>query len=191
MPQPKSNAGRSAKRTTGAGKQASGGRRAAAKPTASAPPAVQDHDLGDLLELLTKGVVLTVERLQEAMDDAVKRGRMTRDDAEDLVQSLVEAGRKQTDELRADLESLIGRSLDLAGGAARGAGDRILREGDRARRAAGLGTFPITRYDDLTAAQITTRLDDLSPAELRKVRDYERRHGNRKSVLGAIEKRLA
>jgi hypothetical protein len=30
----------------------------------------------------------------------------------------------------------------------------------------------------------------LTPPQLRKVRDYERRHGNRKSVLGAIEKLL-
>ena len=31
---------------------------------------------------------------------------------------------------------------------------------------------------------------ELSPAELRKVRDYERRHGNRKSVLEEIERKL-
>ena len=46
-------------------------------------------------------------------------------------------------------------------------------------------------YDDLTAAQITDRLSDLTPAELRKVRDYERRNANRKSVLSSIEKALA
>ena len=46
-------------------------------------------------------------------------------------------------------------------------------------------------YDDLTAAEITKRLRDLSPAELRKVRDRERRGAARKSVLGAVEKRLA
>jgi len=32
---------------------------------------------------------------------------------------------------------------------------------------------------------------DLTPAELRKVRDYERRRGNRKSVLDAIEGKLS
>ena len=69
--------------------------------------------------------------------------------------------------------------------------DRVLREVDRARRAAGLGSsFPISSYDDLTAAQISERLDDLSASDLRKVRDYEKRNANRKSVLGAIERRL-
>ncbi|MGH2918857.1 MAG: hypothetical protein ACRDLS_09725, partial [Solirubrobacteraceae bacterium] len=69
--------------------------------------------------------------------------------------------------------------------------DRALRTVDRARRAARLGSsFPVIGYEDLTAAQVRQRLAGLSPAELRKVRDHERRNANRKSVLGAIEKRL-
>ena len=67
-----------------------------------------------------------------------------------------------------------------------------MRTADRARRTVGVGpSFPILGYDDLTAAQVEGRLDGLTPAELRKVRDYERRHANRKSVLGAIERALA
>ncbi|MEA2186125.1 MAG: hypothetical protein QOK16_1136, partial [Solirubrobacteraceae bacterium] len=70
--------------------------------------------------------------------------------------------------------------------------DRALRTVDRARRVAGVGpAFPIMRYDELTAAQVNDRLGDLSPPELRKVRDHERRNANRKSVLAAIEKQLA
>ena len=70
--------------------------------------------------------------------------------------------------------------------------DRARREVDRARRAAGVGpNFPILGYEDLTAGQVTSSLGDLTPAELRKVRDYERRHANRKSVLNAVEKKLA
>ena len=71
-----------------------------------------------------------------------------------------------------------------------GAGDRVVREVDRARRAARIPGFPILGYESLTAAQITSRMTDLSPAELRKVRDHERRNANRKSVLQAIEKKL-
>jgi hypothetical protein len=37
---------------------------------------------------------------------------------------------------------------------------------------------------------VEQRLDGLKPAELRKVRDYECRHANRKSVLEAIERAL-
>jgi hypothetical protein len=34
------------------------------------------------------------------------------------------------------------------------------------------------------------RLGDLTPAQLRTLRDHERRHANRKSVLSAIDKAL-
>ena len=147
------------------------------KATSKRAKAAQAVDPSGLLELLARGVLLTADRIQEAMDDAVQRGRMTRDDAEDLGRLLIEAGRKQTDELRRDVEQLVGRPLAAAG--------------DRAKRVAGIATFPISGYDDLTAAQITQRLGDLGDADLRQVRDYERRHGNRKSVLGAIERKLS
>jgi polyhydroxyalkanoate synthesis regulator phasin len=160
--------------------------------------------------MLEKAAVLTRDRIQEAMDDAVDRGRMTRDDAEQLVQDLVKRGRKQADEVRSDIEQLLGRGTGVtalvdagktarkrATGAAKAVGrtpvaDRTRREVDRARRAAGVGpNFPILGYDDLTAGQVTSSIDDLTPAELRKVRDYERRNANRKSVLNAVEKKLA
>jgi hypothetical protein len=37
---------------------------------------------------------------------------------------------------------------------------------------------------------VQSRLDGLSPAELRKVRDYEKRNANRKSVLDAVQTKL-
>jgi polyhydroxyalkanoate synthesis regulator phasin len=162
-------------------------------------------------------VMLSRERIEEALEEVVKRGRMTRDDAAQLGQALFTVGRQQTDDVLKDLEQLLGRgrsrieertgnvrgrSVDAARGARRSVGqaadramkaaDPLLVQADRARRVAGVGpSFPITGYDDLTAAQITSRLDTLTPAELRKVRDYERRRGNRKSVLDAIESKLS
>ena len=125
-------------------------------------------------------VVLTRERMQEAVDDAVERGRMTRSDATELVTALFERGRTGTDDLLSQLEALV-----------TGTPTRIVREVDRARRAAGIGSnFPIMGYDDLTAAQVGERLNDLSAPELRKVRDYERRNANRKSVLQNVERKL-
>jgi polyhydroxyalkanoate synthesis regulator phasin len=125
-------------------------------------------------------VVLTRERVQEAVDDAVERGRMTRNDATALVTALFERGKTQTDDLISQIEGLV-----------TGTPTRIVREVDRARRATGIGSnFPISGYDDLTAAEVGQRLSDLSPPELRKVRDYERRNANRKSVLQNIERKL-
>jgi polyhydroxyalkanoate synthesis regulator phasin len=141
-------------------------------------------------------VVLSREKIQETLDEAAERGRLTRTDANALVAELVKRGREQTDELLADLERLLGQGRqrwDSATRRAKSSGpvDRIVRGADKARRTVGVGpTFPISGYDDLTAGQVQQRLDGLSAAELRKVREYERRHANRKSVLAAIEKAL-
>src|SRR3954462_11415802 len=48
--------------------------------------------LTELRTTLTRGVVLTRERINETLEDAVRRGRMTREDAEDLAASLVGGG---------------------------------------------------------------------------------------------------
>jgi hypothetical protein len=120
--------------------------------------------------------MLTRERIQDTLDEAAERGRVTRSDANELAAELVRRGRQQTDDLMLDLEQLLGRGRE-----------RI----DRAKRAVGVGSsLPISGYDDLTAGQVQAKLDGLTPAELRKVRDYERRQANRKSVLAAIEKAL-
>jgi polyhydroxyalkanoate synthesis regulator phasin len=141
-------------------------------------------------------VVLSRERIHEIVDDAATRGRMTRSDANELATELVNRGRQQTEQLLADVERVLGRGRQQIGSATLRARrseslDLLLRSADRARRTVTVGqSFPILGYDELTAAQVQTRLDGLSPAELRKVRDYERRHANRKSVLGAIDKHL-
>ena len=100
-------------------------------------------------------IVLTRERLQEVLDDAVERGRMTRDDATQMLSELVARGRRQAAELLHD--SSVGGIDD---------------------------------YDELTAAQVNAQLDGLSPADLRRVREHERRNANRKSVLAAVERKL-
>jgi polyhydroxyalkanoate synthesis regulator phasin len=141
-------------------------------------------------------VVLTRERIQETLDEAAERGRLTRTDANELVATLVQRGRQQTDELLSDLERLLGRGrqqLDVATRKARlnEPLERLVRGAERARRSVGgKSSFPIGAYDELTAGQVQDRLGGLGPGELRKVREYERRHANRKSVLTAIEKLL-
>lgn len=173
--------------------------------TGSAPREDQAQAaLAALRDMLSKGIVITGDRLQETVDEAVRRGRMTRQDAEELVQNLYAIGRRQAQDTLTELESLVGRSAketrrqararvkDVGAVARRAPGtDRALRTVDRVRRAARLGpSFPVIGYDDLTAAQVKERLEDLNPAELRKVRDHERRNANRKSVLTAIERKL-
>jgi polyhydroxyalkanoate synthesis regulator phasin len=108
-------------------------------------------------------MVITRERLQDTLDDAVRRGRMTRDDAAEL------------------LAEILRRAISAPT-------DRVIKEVRRVTGAAD--EFPIAGYDDLTAAQIVARLGGLGLPELRRVRDYERRNANRKTVLAALDAKL-
>jgi polyhydroxyalkanoate synthesis regulator phasin len=177
--------------------------------SASGSATRSDKSVQAFRDALDRSVTLSRDRLQEVMDDAVKRGRMTRGDANEIVSNLVDRGREQTDVLLRDLEELLQqarrgvqtrsrparrRATAAAGRAARAArdvADRPLAEADRLRRRTGAPGPPISAYAQLTAAQVKARLGDLSKAELRKVRTQEKNGKARKSVLDEIEKKLA
>jgi polyhydroxyalkanoate synthesis regulator phasin len=199
---------------------ASGGARRSGASSRSTPTTGLDKSIESFRESLERSLTISRDRLQEVVDDAVKRGRMQRRDAEKMVSDLVSRGRRQTSSLLQELErvaeqahkELRGRSAPArrqtrqaaqrarrqvrgaatrAGRAARDAADRPLAEADRLRRRTRVpAPFPITAYNQLTAAQVKSRLGDLNRTELRKVREYEKRNRNRKGVVGAIDKQL-
>ena len=84
---------------------------AAQKGTAKAKRAQRapglDIGIAQLRESLEHSVTLSRERIQEVVDDAVKRGRMTHGDAEKMIGELLKRGRKQTDAILSELESLL------------------------------------------------------------------------------------
>jgi polyhydroxyalkanoate synthesis regulator phasin len=155
-------------------------------------------------EALEKTVTISRDRLQEVLDDAVRRGRMTRGDADEMISRLVTRGRDQADDLISQLERLLAQAREAPGRARQHVGNRTekarkraikaadkpLAGADRVRRAARIPGFPITAYDDLSVRQIDRRLQELSRAELRRVRDYERRNKSRKGVLRSVDRRL-
>jgi polyhydroxyalkanoate synthesis regulator phasin len=212
----------SSKRSTskGGGRRsgkAAGGRRSSASSRGtssasrrSAATTGLDKSIENFRSSLERSLTLSRDRLQEVVDDAVKRGRLQRRDAEKMVSDLVSRGRRQTSSMLQDLErvaaqarkELQGRSgparrqasqtARRASRVARDAADRPLAEADRLRRRTGLPRrFPITAYDRLTAPQVKSRLSDLSAADLRKVREYEKRNQNRKGVVKEIDRKLA
>ncbi|MGH2802499.1 MAG: hypothetical protein ACRDL4_05555 [Thermoleophilaceae bacterium] len=165
-------------------------------------------------------VLLSRDRIEEVLGEAVDQGRVTARDAQRITSGLVKRGQKQTTDVLRDLEGLLDRgrgeiggrtagARKAAGGARKAATSRARKEAsgargravrttspalaqvDRARRGAGVGpSFPITGYDDLNATQVQSRLGDLTPAQLRKVRDHERRNAGRKTILKSIESKL-
>jgi hypothetical protein len=133
-------------------------------------------------------VLLTRRHIEEVVEDAVRRGRMTRDDAQQMLQTLLQRGAKETDDFLADLERLLGRGRGLEEQPSGDPTRTAPRRRSRSRRASA--NLPIADYDELSAAAVQDRLNGLTAAELRKLRDYERRHANRKTVLDPIERRL-
>jgi hypothetical protein len=167
---------------------------------------VEAKTVAELREALRKNLIRPMEmvlisrdRIEEVLGEAVDQGRVTARDAQRITSGLVKRGQRQTSDVLKDLEGLLERGrteVESRTSGARGKAVRraspALAQADRVRRAAGVGpNFPITGYDDLTAAQIKGRLGTLTPAELRKVRDHERRTGKRKTVLDAIESKLS
>lgn len=141
-------------------------------------------------------VMISRDRIQQTLDEAAERGRMTRSDANEVVIQLFQRGRQQTDELLSDFERVMSRGRTGIESARRRARQsepvgQIVRVADRARNSVGVGTsVPISAYDEMTASQVNKRLAGLSRPELRTVREYEARHANRKSVLEAIDRAL-
>src|SRR5439155_16268054 len=139
--------------------------------------AIRDVVMKSMLAPLN-AVLLTRRHIEEVVEDAVRRGRMTRDDAQQLMQSLLQRGAKQTDDFLTDLERLLGRGRLVD----QGGPDSRRQTGGRTRSRRPASSLPIPNYDDLSAAGVLEQLGGLTPAQLRKLRDYERRHANRKTV---------
>jgi outer membrane biosynthesis protein TonB len=58
--------------------------------------------------LLAEHLVFSAERLQEAIDDAVRRGRMLPTDAQEFAERLTSSGRRQLEELLSELDRRLG-----------------------------------------------------------------------------------
>lgn len=98
----KSTAEKSASKPKKASAAKSSSKKASARPTVAL-----DKSIAQLRESLEHSVTLSRDRIQEVVDDAVKRGRITHGDAEKMIGELLKRGRKQTDALLSELEKLV------------------------------------------------------------------------------------
>ena len=51
-------------------------------------------------------------------------------------------------------------------------------------------TFPIAGYDEMNVREIGARLEGLSAAEIRTVREYEKRNKNRETLIEQFDRKL-
>ncbi len=147
-------------------------RRGAASPVATA----RDKLVRGVLSPFN-AVVITRRNLEEVLDDAVRRGRMTRTDAQDMIQTLVTRGARVTDDILAEIQRMLGNT-------------EALDTESRADAATDTRRLPISGYDELSAPQVQEQLDGLSHVQLRNLREYEQRNANRKTVLERIDRKL-
>jgi hypothetical protein len=52
------------------------------------------------------------------------------------------------------------------------------------------GGFPIAGYDEMNVDEVSERLEGLSEEQLRTVREYEKRHKNRETVIEQIDRKI-
>jgi hypothetical protein len=50
--------------------------------------------------------------------------------------------------------------------------------------------FPIVGYDELNVKEIGDRLDGMTAAEIRRVREYEKRNKNRETLIEQFDRKL-
>src|SRR5215217_5914148 len=73
--------------------------------------------------------------------------------------------------------------------------DEVLRHTEKATKEAELRTAVFSAlqtadYDELSVAEISKRLDGLSSEQLRKVREFEKNHKNRETLIEQIDRKI-
>ena len=128
----------------------------------------------------------SVRFAQEVLDGAVREVRHQAESNRSLTQELVERAEQQ----RGAYQTLVGQSVDAymdllyAPLSYYKQGLRVV-EGkiDRA-------SFPIANYDEQNVAEISKRIDGLSAAQIREIREYEKRNKNRETLIDQFDRKL-
>ena len=127
-----------------------------------------------------------VKFAREIFDGTTREIRHQAESNRALGQELIERAEQQRDAF----QTLIGESADVYRDLLStplsfyGQGLRLV-EGE-ANRAA----FPIAGYDELNVKEIADRLDSLSAAEIRTIREYEKRNKNRETLIEQFDRKL-
>ena len=143
---------------------------------------------GDSYKMVIDHVVAQQERnvrfAQELFEGTAREIRHQAEGNRALTQELVERAEKQRDAF----QTLVGESFDAYTDLLY-APLAYYRQGLRLVESEFVG-FPIAGYDDLNVREIGDRLDSLSAAEIRTVREYEKRNKNRETLIEQFDRKL-
>jgi hypothetical protein len=120
------------------------------------------------------------------LDDAVRELRHQADSNGSVVGELVERSEAQRDAYRTLAGEWVEAYTDLLY-----APFAYYRQGLRlVEDQVDDATFPIAGYDEMNVREIGERLEGLSAAEIRKVREHEKRNKNRETLIGQFDRKL-
>ena len=137
-----------------------------------------------VLDHVVAGQERNVRFVRETFGSTVREIRHQAESNRALTQELVERAEMQRDAFR----TLVGESVD--------AYTELLyaplayyKQGLRLVESEGVG-FPIAGYDELNVKEIGDRLDAMTAAEIRTVREYEKRNKNRETLIDQFDRKL-
>lgn len=123
---------------------------------------------------------------QDVLDGAVREVRHQAESNQALTQELVERAEKQREEYQAFVEQSFGTYTDwlYAPLSYYREGLKVV-EGEIERV-----TFPVANYDELNVGEVAEQIDRLSAAQIREVREYEKRNKNRETLIEQFDRKL-
>lgn len=119
----------------------------------------------------------SVEAYAQFLDDAFSQYRSG-------TQRAAQSAQQTTRNLSETAMGLVGTATGTASDVADTTADATQSAAESAT-----GEPPIEGYDELNVGEVTSRLDGLSEAELRRVRDYESRNKNRQTILDQVDRK--
>jgi hypothetical protein len=123
---------------------------------------------------------------QGLVDDSIKELRFQVESNRALSQELVERAEKQREAFQTLLEESVDAYMDLLY-----TPFAYYRQGLRLVETEVIGDgFPIPNYDDLNVEEVKGMIDGLTAAQIREVREYEKRNKNRETLIEQFDRKL-
>ena len=145
---------------------------------------------GDSYKTVIDHTVALQERnvrfLQGVFEGTVREIRSQAESNQEVVGELVERVERQRDAFQTLLEESVDAYMDLAY-----VPFAYYRQGLRLVENEVIGGgFPIAGYDELNVEEIKGRLDGLTAAQIREIREYEKRNKNRETLIEQFDRKL-
>jgi hypothetical protein len=145
---------------------------------------------GDSYKTVVDHVVALQERnvrfAQGLVDSSIKEIRHQAESNWAMTQELVDRAERQREAFQTLLEESVDAYMDLAY-----APFSYFRQGLRLVETEVIGGgFPIAGYDELNVEEIKDRVDGLSAAQIREIREYEKRNKNRETLIEELDRKL-